>query len=79
MGSTGLQVDTPLARRIARELAPAPVWLAGGLTGARLSELADETAFAGFDIDGAARHEGHICASALDTLLSGYEELDDAA
>lgn len=79
VGSTGLQVDPSLARRIARELVPAPVWLAGGIDARRLAELAGETAFAGFDVDGAARAGGRICPSALDALLSGYGEMRDVA
>lgn len=71
VGSTGLPVDVEIARRLARRLAPAPVWLAGGLTGSRLADLAFEIDFAGFDIDGAARCDGRICGTALETLFEG--------
>lgn len=67
IGSTGLEIDVPLATEIAKTLSPVPVLLAGGVRPAMLRKVQPHV-FAGFDVDTAARLAGKIHPSKVSEL-----------
>ncbi|MFV0386831.1 hypothetical protein [Paracoccus sp. (in: a-proteobacteria)] len=69
VGSTGHPVDQKAAVALIPRLAPVPVMLAGGV-GPDLLRCAQGSGFAGFDIDSAAREDGHISARAIGALFA---------
>ena len=75
VGSTGARVCIKAAHALVRHLAPAPVWLAGGVDPALLSHLAPDAGFAGFDIDSAAREGTEICPDKVARLVSAHAGL----
>lgn len=82
IGSSGVSLCAQQADRWRNALAGARIWLAGGLTAARICELADEDLFEAVDVDSAARLNGgaiHRKAARMLVLASSPSNLIQAA
>lgn len=72
VGSTGERVCLATARALVRRLAPAPVWLAGGVDPGLIGQLGREAGFAGFDVDSAARRGEGLCPDKIADLVEAH-------
>ncbi len=70
IGSTGRALDPAIAGHWAERLAGRRIWLAGGLTAPRISEIARRSPVEAVDIDSAAREGALIARSATRALVS---------
>lgn len=79
IGSTGDRICPETAAHFAARLAPAPTWLAGGLTSETLREVCVSAGFAGFDIDSGVREAGKLSRSRLTALFETVAAMEDGA
>ncbi|MFW2543710.1 phosphoribosylanthranilate isomerase [Primorskyibacter sp. 2E107] len=82
IGSTGVSLRAATAARWRERLGDARIWLAGGLTPDRISDLSETSEFEAVDVDSAARIKGgaiHRKAARMLVLASSPSTLFQAA